>query len=88
MSQVYLSGKADCARCSVRTVTVSPLTRQLQQQLQHSPHGELRSVRVQEQDGIVRLEGFVSSFYVKQLAQTLVGRECLAGRIENAIEVA
>lgn len=66
----------------------NPVIQQLQQRLQSSPHLELRSVRIQERDGIVRLEGHVTSFHAKQVAQILIGREYRSGRIENAIEVA
>lgn len=71
-----------------RAATTNPFVQQLQQRLQSSPHFELRSVRVREQDGAIRLEGHVASFYVKQVAQILASRECRSGRIENAIEVA
>lgn len=60
----------------------------LQQKLQNNPHADLHAVRVAEQDGIIRLYGRVCTFYAKQWAQILIGREHHTARIENRIEVA
>lgn len=60
----------------------------LQQQLHRSSHADLRGVRVNVAEGIVRLRGRVPSFHAKQLAHIIVRDEYAAGRVENAIDVA
>ena len=87
MSQVSSDQHTGRVRVPEQENSASTLIQKLKQHLQSSGHGDLRSVRILERDGKLRLEGSVRSFYVKQLAQILVGRE-LPGRIENAIEVA
>jgi len=60
----------------------------LQQKLHQNSHADLHAVRIAEQDGIIRLYGKVCTFYAKQWAQILIGREQQTARIENSIEVA
>ncbi|MHB8861097.1 MAG: BON domain-containing protein [Pirellulaceae bacterium] len=56
-------------------------------QLQQAPYRELHHVTCDYHEGILTLRGRVSSFYMKQVAQTVV--RCLNGvdRLLNRVEV-
>jgi hypothetical protein len=62
-----------------------------QRRLQASAYSELREVKCSLQDGTLVLDGTVSSFYLKQLAQTalreMVERLPQVRRIENRLQV-
>jgi osmotically-inducible protein OsmY len=60
----------------------------VERQLQASGHSDLRSVRCFVEDGVVTLFGTVSSYHMKQVAQTVVMKLELALRVENHCEVA
>ena len=73
---------------AARRSPVATVAQYLQRRLQHSPYADLRSVRVSEQDGAIRLDGRVRTYYAKQLAQILVRDGNDDCRIDNAIDVA
>jgi osmotically-inducible protein OsmY len=56
--------------------------------LRGCPYPGLRIVTCQCESGIVTLDGRVSSFHLKQMAQTLVGNLDGVERVHNRIEVA
>jgi hypothetical protein len=60
----------------------------VERRLQCSPHADLRSVRVTERDGAIRLDGQVGSYYAKQLAQVVAREADENCRIDNALDVA
>ena len=55
--------------------------------LVESGYVDLRSIQCQVSDGFVKLTGCVSSFYVKQIAQTAVMRLQQVRGIENQLRV-
>ncbi len=55
--------------------------------LSQSPYSELRGLNGDFHEGILTLRGRVSSFYMKQVAQTLVKRVDGVERIVNRVEV-
>lgn len=56
------------------------------QRFSHSPYRELREVHCRSRDGVLVLEGEVSSFYLKQMAQEIArqieGVEIIANWLE------
>jgi osmotically-inducible protein OsmY len=56
--------------------------------LQASPYLQLRTIDCDCRDGVVTLRGRVTSFFLKQMAQTLAGGVVGMERISNQIEVA
>ncbi len=67
--------------------TSSWIQEQIQQQLRTSPYRELSGVNCRVYRGVALLEGAVSSFYLKQIAQTLARRVPGVQRIMNQIHV-
>jgi hypothetical protein len=63
------------------------IAEQVQNWLQSSAYQELRGVLCDYRDGVLTLRGRVSSFYLKQLAQTLVVGHESAIQCVNNIEV-
>jgi osmotically-inducible protein OsmY len=55
--------------------------------LSRSPYVSPREVRVAAQEGVVRLEGAVRSFFQKQMAQELIRRVDGVQRVENCLQV-
>lgn len=55
--------------------------------LSRSPYVAARDLRVEEAEGVVRLEGAVRSFFHKQMAQELIRRVDGVERIENRLQV-
>ncbi len=53
-----------------------------------SPYTSGRRVRIEAEEGAVRLHGRVESYFEKQMAQEIVRRLDGVQRIENLIEVA
>lgn len=60
---------------------------EMRARLLRSPYGELRRVTGDFHEGILTLRGRVSSFYLKQIAQSLVQRLEGVERIVNRVEV-
>jgi osmotically-inducible protein OsmY len=61
--------------------------RQAESGLRQSTHSELRRVRCEFHEGALVLRGRVSSFYLKQLAQTLAAATPGVQEVVNRIEV-
>jgi osmotically-inducible protein OsmY len=59
-----------------------------QSRLRTSNYGELHLVSCEFHEGLLTLRGHVSSFHLKQLAQTLVRDLDGVGEINNRLEVA
>lgn len=55
--------------------------------LHSSTHSALRKVTARYRAGTVTLHGQVPSFYLKQLAQAMVGKLAEVERVENELEV-
>ncbi|MBI3463443.1 MAG: BON domain-containing protein [Planctomycetes bacterium] len=55
--------------------------------LRTSPYLPLRSLKCSERRGVITIQGSVPTYYLKQLAQTLVRQIPTSRRIENQIEV-
>lgn len=55
--------------------------------LSRSPYVVARDVRIEAEEGVVRLEGAVRSFFHKQMAQELIRRVDGVQRIENRLQV-
>jgi osmotically-inducible protein OsmY len=56
--------------------------------LQTSGYPQLRKVSCEFHEGVLTLQGQVSTFHLKQIAQTLVRRLEGVGEINNGLEVA
>jgi osmotically-inducible protein OsmY len=70
--------------CTTRHWEVSETA---EDRLQHCPYLELRNVFCSFHEGVLTLRGRVSSFYMKQLAQTLVGGLAGVMELNNQLEV-
>ncbi|MEQ8786914.1 MAG: BON domain-containing protein [Pirellulaceae bacterium] len=70
-----LRGEADKTEAAVRSC------------LQTSPYLDLRQIDCHMEDGVLCMYGKVSSFYLKQIAQTVVGKIEGVRQVENCIEV-
>jgi hypothetical protein len=55
--------------------------------LQQSPYPEVRNVSCEVRDGVLLLSGRVSSYYFKQLAQTLVADANGVMQVNNQVNV-
>lgn len=64
------------------------LTDRVHQALATSPYVAGRRVRIEAEEGSVRLHGRVESFFEKQMAQEVVRRLDGVCRVENLLEVA
>jgi len=67
---------------------IAAVAQYVERRLRSSPYADLRSVRVTEQDGALRLDGEVRSYYAKQLAQIMARDGNEVCRIDNALNVA
>lgn len=67
--------------------TSGELSSELQQRLRAAGHQNLRQIECECRDGIVVLRGRVSSYYAKQLAQSVLLIDPTVQTIENLIEV-
>ena len=72
-------------------VQVAPLgpsqNANLRRRLQTSGYCELRTIECRLEGGVAKLTGSVSSYYLKQIAQSIVARESGVRGIENRLEV-
>lgn len=62
--------------------------REVERALHSSSHGGLRRVCCKYANGEATLTGEVSSYYLKQMAQTIVGRFPQVQRVSNELSVA
>ena len=58
-----------------------------QKALADSPIHELRNLRIEQVNGTLLIEGVVSSFYHKQLAQEVVRAVCREIELVNSVRV-
>jgi hypothetical protein len=65
-----------------------PIGRAVREQLEQSPYRALQSVGCNVQGATVTLTGRVRSFYMKQMAQHLVGQLQGIERVNNELSVA
>ena len=66
---------------------VDSVSREVERALHSSSHCGLRSVRCTYVDGRVTLKGEVASYYLKQVAQTIVGRLANVLNVDNQLRV-
>ena len=69
------------------TLGPPPLLDKIQGALDSSPYLPNRQLRVEAQDGHVRIEGTVGSFFQKQMAQEVLLRLDGVERVENQLQV-
>jgi osmotically-inducible protein OsmY len=55
--------------------------------LLRNPYLALKNVSCEYNDGVLTLRGYLPSYYLKQIAQTIVANLEGVGRLVNAIEV-
>lgn len=60
----------------------------IQQMLRSSPYLSLRGIQCTYHEGVLTLYGRVPTYYLKQLAQTVVSREHGVEELVNRVEVA
>lgn len=72
---------------AVSTVSASPAAREAERVLRQSGYVALRRVQCEWQNGVIALGGKVPSFFLKQMAQTLVSQVEGVRRVENRIKV-
>ncbi|MEO8269805.1 MAG: BON domain-containing protein [Aureliella sp.] len=63
------------------------LRHQVARALCDSPYSELKRAKCETHDDTIVLRGQVSSYYLKQMAQSLVARVAPAARIRNQLQV-
>ncbi len=66
---------------------IDSMSLEVERALHGSSHCGLRRVRCQFVDGSVTLSGVVVSYYLKQIAQTIVGRLPQVRRVYNQLRV-
>ncbi len=70
-----------------KTAKPQVLERVAEVRLRESGHRPLRDLSCTSNGGTVSIHGSVPSYYMKQLAQTIVGRVDEVRRIENHVKV-
>jgi osmotically-inducible protein OsmY len=65
----------------------SALAEQVHGALSRSPYISPRDVRIEAEEGVVRLEGAVKSFFHKQMAQEVIRRLDGVERVVNCLQV-
>lgn len=78
-----------CTRIEIMPAmaTACPFFEQVQGALTSSPYLSAKKFRIEAADGLVRLQGTVSTFHQKQMAQELLRRVDGVERIENQLQV-
>jgi osmotically-inducible protein OsmY len=73
--------------------SVAPVSRgvsvvaQVERELRESPYLSLRRIKCEYHEGVLTLRGNVSTYYVKQLAQTIALRNKNVDEVANRINV-
>jgi len=70
-----------------RTQSAPPLEDRIHTALASSPYLESNHLRIEAQQGAVRIHGQVGTFFEKQMAQETVRRLDGVERVENLLEV-
>ncbi len=63
------------------------IVEQAERRLQAGPYPVLRQISCEFADGLLVLRGAVGSYYLKQMAQTLVSRIPGVTRVDNRLDV-
>jgi osmotically-inducible protein OsmY len=74
-------------RGSLALLDANPLATEAERILTTSGYGDLRNLRCECQDGVISIRGRLPSFFLKQMAQTLVARLSGVRRVNNQIKV-
>jgi osmotically-inducible protein OsmY len=72
---------------AVSSVAASLVASEAERVLRQSGYVALRRVQCEWQDGVIALGGKVPSFFMKQMAQTLVSQVVGVRRVDNRIKV-
>lgn len=83
----YQTGKGVLSRTKGAAQQVAEVIRLAEQRLKDCPYQELRDVLCDFHEGVLTLRGRVSSFYLKQMAQTVVARLEGVEECVNRLEV-
>ena len=70
-----------------KTPADSSIIQQAEAALRNSSHAGLRHVHTRFDDGHITLTGQVASYYLKQLAQTIVGQLPQVASVDNQLQV-
>jgi len=84
---MYKSQLREGSRFLMAVISTDDIQPRAQAALAASPIHDLRSLRVDKQEGALRIMGTVSSFYHKQLAQEVVRSVCHGTEVVNSIQV-
>ncbi len=74
-------------RNSLALLTAHPLAEEAERILFESGYADLRRLRCDCHDGVISIRGRLPSFFLKQMAQTLVARLTGVRRVNNQIKV-
>jgi len=74
-------------RSSLALLTVHPLAAEAEKILGESGYSDLRRLRCECHDGVISIRGRLPSFFLKQMAQTVVARLTGVRRVNNQIKV-
>jgi osmotically-inducible protein OsmY len=86
-SQITTTRLMECRTVMEATACLSPLANEIHGTLEQSPYISTQEVQVNTDQGHVRLEGTVRSFFQKQMAQELIRRMDGVERIDNMLRV-
>jgi hypothetical protein len=88
MTRWNVSTQVETRRRPVQTPGELAIEEQAQAELSNAPYPAVRRVSCQVKGGVLSLQGRVPSFYLKQVAQTLLRRYLAAGCVlENRLDV-
>lgn len=74
-------------RSSLALLSAHPLATEAERILTESGYGDLRRLRCECHDGVVSIRGRLPSYFLKQMAQTLVSRLSGIRGVNNQIKV-
>ena len=74
-------------RSSLALLATHPIAAEAERILCESGYGDLRRLRCDCHDGVISIRGRLPSFFLKQMAQTLVSRLSGVRRVNNQIKV-
>jgi osmotically-inducible protein OsmY len=83
----YQTGQGSSKRNAGTARQVADVVRQAEQRLKNCPYQELRDIICDYHEGVLTLRGRVNSFYLKQMAQTVVAKIDGVDECVNRIEV-
>jgi hypothetical protein len=89
MIEMYRTPSRLNALVPAQTPRERDVEKQAQADLRGSPYAPVRGVDCRVEGGVLRLHGRVPTFYMKQMALSLMGRHVRSGMgVENQLEVA